>query len=106
MADALGRVSERVAGLAAAAGFEPVEQRLTGAGPWWVQYRRVDSDDRILLEVGEDPAAGTVTAELWRPARLPELQHEIWPCWRTGDPQALAAAVAGVVAGWMQELAR
>jgi hypothetical protein len=106
MAAVLSDLRERLADPASTAGFELVEQVLDGKGPWWLQYRRDDWDGRILLELSDDPAAGTLTADLWRPARLPEVRQQIWSYRTGGEPRAVAAAVGGVVAGWLQELAR
>lgn len=105
VADALRRISERLAGPVAEAGFELVDQKLSGRGPWWLDYRRLDREGPILLSLSQAPDQGLLVAELWQPGHLIEARRLTRAYRGETDQPALVIEFSREVAGWLRDSA-
>jgi hypothetical protein len=96
-----------------AAGFEPIDEELSGDRKW-LEYRRSDATGVVLLSISDTAADRTIAAELWRPARMAEAlraegpadvaeRRRVWQ-YRTAAEAREVEEAAATVAGWLAEL--
>ena len=97
-----------------AAGFEPIDEELSGDRKW-LEYRRSDATGVVLLSISDTAADRTIMAELWRPARLAEAlraegpadvaeRRRVWQYRTAAEAREVERQAAATVAGWLAEL--
>jgi hypothetical protein len=100
---ALRELQEHLGPLLQAAGFDLVDQVLSGSSPWWLGYRRSDAAGPLLVHLTENAEAGLLVAELWQPGRLAEARCLTRPFGAATDRAAVVAEITGQVSDWLQE---